>query len=256
MMGVELRGRVAWGRAALGAVLLAGGATACAPSLPPPESSPRERFDWSRQRFEDGSYAAAIRGLRDHLFRDPLDATADSARLLLAESYLESDQELLAANEYRQLANTRPNSPYADDAQFGTCRAYWALSPDIPRDQEFTEKTIEECTRLVEYYPRSPFVPEAQTLIAQARRKLGDKTLRIGRYYYDRGLYESAIIYFEKVVRDYPETNAVPEALGFLQDAYEIRGFRREAEAIRRQLIEVYPDSPAARALTGSGEGR
>lgn len=239
---------------ALGALALAG-ASACTPTLPPPDASPRERFDWSRQRFDDEKYEAAIRGLRDHLFRDPLDSTADSARLLLAESYLESDQELLAANEFRQLANTRQNSPLADDAQFGTCRAYWRLSPDIPRDQDFTEKTIDECTRLVEFYPRSPLVPEAQALIAQAREKMAAKTLRIGTYYFDRGFYEASIIYFETLVRDYPDTPVIPEGLDLLQQAYEVRGFRREAEAVRQRLIQSFPDSPQARALAGSGGG-
>jgi outer membrane protein assembly factor BamD len=255
MMGVELRGRAAGRRAAIGALLLAGTAAACTPMLPPPDSSPRERFDWSRQRFDEGKWAAAIRGLRDHLFRDPLDATADSARLLLAESYLESGQELLAANEFQQLATTRPNGPFADDAQFGTCRSYWTLSPDVPRDQEFTQKTLEECTRLVEYHPRSPHVPEAQFLIAEARRKLAAKNLRVGRYYFDRGLHESAIIYFETLLREYPETPVVPQALGLLRQSYEIRGFRREAEAIRQRLIEAFPDSREARALTGPGVG-
>jgi outer membrane protein assembly factor BamD (BamD/ComL family) len=116
---------------------------ACSPSMPPPDSTPRQRYDWSAERYEDGQYSKAIRGFRDHLFRDPLDPTADSARLLLAESYLESDQELLAANEFRQLVTTRPNSSLADDAQYGICRSYWAMSPSIPRDQDFTRKAIE-----------------------------------------------------------------------------------------------------------------
>jgi len=253
MIGGQVRGRV-WLKTALGAAVLVG-AVACTPALPPPEASPRERFDWSRQRFDDEKYDAAIRGLRDHLFRDPLDTTADSARLLLAESYLESEQELLAANEFRQLANTRPNSPLADDAQFGTCRAYWRLSPDIPRDQDFTQKTIDECTRLVEFYPRSPLVPEAQALIAQAREKMAAKTLRIGTYYFDRGLYESAIIYFETLIQEYPDAPAIPEGLDLLQQSYEIRGFRREAEAARQRLLQAFPDSPQARALAGSGDG-
>jgi len=252
MIGGQVRGRVWRRKAALGAFVLAG-TVACTPSLPPPDASPRERFDWSRQRFDDEKYEAAIRGLRDHLFRDPLDGTADSARLLLAESYLESGQELLAANEFRQLASTRTNSPLADDAQFGTCRSYWRLSPDIPRDQDFTQKTIEECTRLVEFYPRSPLVPEAQGLIAQARQKMAAKTLRVGTYYFDRGLYESAIIYFETLIQEYPDTPAIPAGLDMLQQSYEVRGFRREAEAVRQRLLQSFPDSPQARALAGSG---
>jgi outer membrane protein assembly factor BamD len=221
----------------------------CAAAMPPPDSTPRQRYEWSTERFNDGKYSQAIRGFRDHLFRDPLDPTADSTRLLLAESYLESDQELLAANEFRQLATTRPNSALADDAQFGVCRAYWKLSPDIARDQEFTRNTIEECTRLVEFYPRSPLATDARALIAEATEKLAAKELRVGRWYYSRDLYQSSIIYLESVLESYPGSAVEPEVMALLHDAYTYVGFSREAEQIRERLLQAHPDSPEASEL-------
>jgi len=238
-------------RASFALVVLAYG---CAPAMPPPDSTPRQRYDWSTERFNDGKYSQAIRGFRDHLFRDPLDPTADSTRLLLAESYLESDQELLAANEFRQLATTRPNSPLADDAQFGVCRAYWKLSPDIARDQEFTRNTIEECTRLVEFYPRSPLTTDARAMIAEATEKLAAKELRVGRWYYSRSLYQSSIIYLESVLESYPGSSVEPEVLALLYDAYSYVGFSREAEQVRERLLQAYPDSPEAGAIAAQAE--
>jgi outer membrane protein assembly factor BamD len=214
--------------------------------MPPPDSTPRQRYDWSAERYEDGQYSKAIRGFRDHLFRDPLDPTADSARLLLAESYLESDQELLAANEFRQLVTTRPNSSLADDAQYGICRSYWAMSPSIPRDQDFTRKAIEECARLVEFYPRSPVVAEARSVSEEARQKLAAKELSIGKWYFSRRMYESSIIYLESVLVNYPGSSVEPEVLGLLGSSYRYVGFRREAEQIEARLLELYPDSKEA----------
>ncbi len=219
---------------------------ACSPSMPPPDSTPRQRYDWSAERYEDGQFSKAIRGFRDHLFRDPLDPTADSARLLLAESYLESDQELLAANEFRQLVTTRPNSSLADDAQYGICRSYWAMSPSIPRDQDFTRKAIEECARLVEFYPRSPVVAEARSVSEEASQKLAAKELSIGKWYFSRRMYESSIIYLESVLVNYPGSSVEPEVLGLLANSYRYVGFRREAEQIEARLLELYPDSKEA----------
>jgi outer membrane protein assembly factor BamD len=229
---------------------------ACGPSMPPPDSTPRERYDWSAERYEKGKYSQAIRGFRDHLFRDPLDPTADSARLLLAESYLESDQELLAANEFRQLVTTRPNSSLADDAQYGICRSYWAMSPSIPRDQDFTRKAIEECARLVEFYPRSPVVSDARAVGAEATQKLAQKEMSIGKWYFGRRMYESSIIYLESVLVNYPGAEVEPEVLGLLGNAYRYVGFRREAEQIEARLLELYPDSKEAAEIQkrdGSG---
>lgn len=226
---------------------------ACTPAMPPENATPRGRFDWSLDRYEQGKYHDAIRGFRDHLLREPLHPTADSSRFLLGESYLATDQELLAANEFQQLASSRPNSPLADDAQFGVCRAFWAVSPDLPRDQEFTEKAIEECTRLLEFFPRSPLVADARELVTQARQKMAAKALRVGKYYYDRNFLESAIIYFENILRTYPEADVVPETMFVLHDSYVRVGFRMEADATRRRLIELYPDSPQAKELAQDG---
>lgn len=230
--------RVGW----LAIVLLAG----CTPAMPPEDATPRGRFDWAVDRYERGKYHDAIRGFRDHLLREPLHPTADSSRLLLAESYLETDQELLAANEFRQLATSRPNSPMADDAQLGVCRAFWSVSPDLPRDQEFTQKAIEECTRLLEFFPRSPLVGEARELVAQARQKMAAKELRVGKYYFDRGFFESAIIYFENILQTYPEADVIPETLFVLHASYFRVGFRAEADLVQERLLELYPDSPQA----------
>ena len=222
---------------------------ACKPAMPPEGATPRARFDWSVERFERETYHDAIRGFRDHLLREPLHPTADSSRFLMAESYLNTDQELLAANEFRQLATSRPNSPLADDAQFGVCRSFWAVSPDLPRDQEFTEKTIEECTRLLEFFPRSPLVGDARDLVAQARQKMAAKELRVGRYYYDRTFYESAIIYFENILQTYPEAEVVPETLLVLHYSYSKVGFQMEADLVQQRLLELYPDSEQAQEL-------
>jgi outer membrane protein assembly factor BamD len=232
-----------------GAAAVAGVMEACAASMPPADAGSRDRFAWSVERFEVDKYHAAIRGLRDHLFRDPLHSTADSARYLLGESYLRTGQELLAANEFRQLATSRPNSPLADDAQLGVCRSYWILSPSLPRDQEYTRQVIEECTRLVEFFPRSPLLGEAREIIAAARQKLAAKDLRTGLFYHGNRAYESAIIYLESILRTYPEADVLPQVLLLLEDSYSRVGFRAEADATRRYLLDTFPNSEEAREL-------
>lgn len=230
-------------------MLVLGGPAACAVALPPPEATPTERFEWSRERFEEEKYNDAIRGFRDLLFREPLHPTTDSARYLLAEAYLVTNQHLLAANEFRMLATSRPNSPVADDAQLGMCRAYWEMSPSLPRDQEYTRRAVEACTRLLEYFPRSTLDADARRLIGEARVKLAQKRASVGTWYFERKFYESAIIYFESTVEEYPDAPVIPEVLAKLHDSYSEVGFLAEANVVRETLLERFPDSPEARAL-------
>ncbi len=231
--------------AGLAAVVVSG----CGASLPPPDSTPRQRFDWALQRMETGRYQAAVRAFRDLLFREPQATTADSARLMIAESHLRAGDRLVAAGEFSQFHQTRPNSPLADDAQLGTCRAYWQTSPGLPRDQEFTHKAIEECTRLIEFFPRSEHVEQARDIVREARQKAAAKDLRTGTWYFDHGLLEAAIIYLENIVQTYPEADVMPRVLYLLHDAYSVIGFQAEADATRQRLESAFPDSDEAQRI-------
>ncbi len=224
-------------------------------SLPPPSASNSERFEWSQQKFDRGDYHAAIRGYEDFLLRDPLNPLADSAKLMLGESYLETDQTLLAANEFQQLATTRPNSPLADDAQFGACRAEWAMSPKLLRDQESTVRAMEVCRELIEYFPRSPWVPAADSILYEARAKMAENEYEIGHWYFKRGFYESANIYLQEVLVRYPGAPIEPAVLGTLYESLRKVGFDAEAEDALARLLREYPDSPQADELR-QDEGR
>lgn len=227
--------------------------TACTPAMPPEDATPRDRYEWSVDRFNAGKYHDAIRGFRSHLLQDPLHPTADSARFFLAESHLRTGDRFVAANEFQRLANTRPNSPLADDAQYGACRAYWEASPKLPLDQQNTRRTVEECTRLIEFFPRSGLVQEARGMITLAREKMAAREVRIVASFYHRSrMYESEVIVLEGVLASYPDTRVIPEALAMLHESYSVLGFLAEAEAARRILLDSYPDSPEAKKLAGS----
>lgn len=232
------------------------GALSCAASGPPADLSSPDRFQWAQERFESGGFGAAALGFQDFVIRDPLNPLVDSAQYMLAESYLRGGRELDAAEEFSRLATTRPNSPWADDAQLGACRAYWEASPKIALSQEFTDRSIEACQRLVDFFPTSPLRAEAERQIARARSKKAEKSLDIARYYYRRHLYEPANVYFEKALADSPSADLMPELLSLMYRSFTEVGFAAEAEAARERLLREFPDSEEARELGEEGDGR
>lgn len=232
---------------------------ACSSASPPQSAPAPERFDWAVRHFEQGDYGAAVEGFRDFMVRNPLHEHADSAQYMLARSYLERGQAVQAANEFAQLASTRPGSPMADDAQLGACRSYLEASPGVARTQENTRAAIDACRRLTEFFPESPLVQQAEELIQRARGKLARKQYRIARYYFEEGIYESANIYLEAVLEQYPETPVVPEVLATLYRSYTELGFESEARSVRERLLSEYSETPEAERLRGmsdNGGGR
>lgn len=233
-------------------VLGALGMVACSGARPPVDGPASDLFRWSVERFQEGSYGDAVNGFQLFLNQNPVHPRADSAQFLVAESMLQSDRALEAAQEFSQMALTRPGSPLADDAQLGACRAYWESSPGIERGQEHTRSALEECRRLEEFFPESDLLSRAEEIITRAREKLARKQYRIARYYYDDGYYESANIYLETVLNDYPDTSIVPRVLATYHRSLRELGFEAEARQVRERLLTEFPDSEAARSLGGA----
>jgi outer membrane assembly lipoprotein YfiO len=231
-------------------------AMACATARPPADLSPPDRFAWAQTKFDEGDFAAAVLGFQDFIIRAPLDPLVDSAQFMLGESYLRDGRELLAAGEFERLATTRPNSAFADDAQLGACRAYWELSPKLSLEQEHTRQAIDQCSRLLQFFPDSPLRAEAESLIAQASTKLAAKSYQIARYYVSRRLYESANIYLEKALAEAPrDSELVPEILMTLYESYRRVGFDSEARGVRDRLLREYADSEQAARLREESGG-
>lgn len=224
---------------------------ACGGKSPPDGLEPVDRFEWGLERFEEGDMSSARNGFREFLLNDPLHPRADSAQYMLGEALYRDERYVEAAEAFSRLANNRPTSPLADDSQLGVCRSYWALSPDLPLDQEYTRQAADACGRVVEFYSPTPLEEEARELRERARDKLARKQYRVAEWYYDRGAYESANIYLEQILEEFPNSGVVPRALSTLFRSYRELGFDSEAREVRRRLMEDHPDTPAAAEVRG-----
>ena len=236
----------------VGALVLA---AACGGNGPPGGLAPADLFAWSQANFDEEDYGSASSGFQAFMLRDPLSPLTDSAQYLLAEAQLRNGQELEAAEEFSRLATGRPNSPWADDAQFGACRAYHEASPKVSLSQEFTRRAIEECQRLLQFFPASELAAEAQRQLAVSRAKLAAKSFSVGEYYFDREFYESARLYYEKALSEQPAQELMPELLAQLYESYSNMGFDSEARSVRERLVTEFPDSEEARRVQEDGDG-
>lgn len=229
---------------------------ACGPDSAPRGLAPPDLFQWSQERFDRGDHGSAARGFQEFQIRDPLNPLTDSAQFMVAESYLRDGKRLDAAEEFRRLATGRPNSPWADDAQYGACRAYFAASPKIGLTQEFTRMSIDECTRLLQFFPQSPLAAAADSVLQMAQAKMAEKSYSIGKHYYDDKFYESANVYFEKALSQSPSPVLLPRLLEILCRSYTRVGFASEASIVRERLLTEFPDSDEARRIAGDGDAR
>jgi outer membrane protein assembly factor BamD len=177
----------------------------------------------------------------------PQDPRFQEARFRIGEAHYGKKEYVTAADEFARLASDYPTGPWADDARFKVCESYNELSPTMQLDQQYTISAIEHCESLVGYYPDSEYVPRAQAIAARLEQKLAEKALAAGEFYLRRRAYDSALIYFDTVVRDFPTTTVAPRALLRTVQTYRALGYKEEMEAARERLLKEYPTSAEAK---------
>jgi outer membrane protein assembly factor BamD len=145
-----------------------------------------------------------------------------------------------AGKRYVALYPTNPDAAYA---QYIVGLSYYRQIRDVTQDQKEARRTIEALDELVQRWPDSEYVDDAQVKIRFARDQLAGKEMQIGRYYLERREYIAAIKRFRIVVESYSNTRHVEEALSRLTEAYYAMGLTNEAQTAAAVLGNNYPDS-------------
>lgn len=148
-----------------------------------------------------------------------------------------------AINATSRYLNLYPQSEDAAYAQYIQGLAYTKQIPSVTQDQKAASKAIDAMQAVIDKYPDSDYVEDAQAKIRFARDQLAGKEMQVGRYYLERKEYLAAVSRFRVVVEQYPNTNQVEEALARLVEAYYAMGVTTEAQTAAAVLGHNYPDS-------------
>ncbi len=138
---------------------------------------------------------------------------ARSSYFFLAESYFESRQFLLAADGYNRFISLYPQSPKRETAAFKEALSYYKLSPRYKLDQKNSREAIEKFRIYLEQYPDSQRADDAGKYLTEMRSKLAHKNYESAELYMRLDNYESAIVYYNLTVNQFPESPWAERAL-------------------------------------------
>lgn len=150
------------------------------------------------------------------------------------------DEAVATGNRYLRQYPSSQDSAYV---QYLVGLSYSKQIADVTQDQKAARNTIEAMQKVVDNYPKSEYVEDAQAKMRFARDQLAGKEMQVGRYYLERKEYLAAIQRFRNVVENYGRTNQVEEALARLVEAYYAMGVQEEAQTAAAVLGQNYPDS-------------
>ena len=238
-------------RAAL-ALLVAAALPGCALFRTPPPLTVESAYAQGMAAYNAGQYRRSAELLGQFVPNAAADPRLKGALMALGRSHLETRDYVSATAQFLRVATEFPRDPEAAEARFGLCDAYHRLSPRPQLDPEYTTAAITYCESYASIYPGTPQAQQAQQWVGEMRGKLAEKGYSNGFFYFRRGLYDAAVVYFNDVVAGFPDTPWAATSLLRLTEAYDRMGYREEHAATRERLLREYPQSPEARNLAAA----
>lgn len=221
------------------------GLSACAASDKEiPEDTPEHLYTQAKKLFDEKEYEKSAQLFDEVERQHPYSVWAARAQIMTAYAYYQAnqyDEAVLALDRFIQLHPGNKNTPYAYYLK-GLC--YFEQISDVGREQKMSTDALETFQRLIAFFPKSVYVPDAKAKIVVIYDQLAGKEMAVGRYYLKQQEFIPAINRFQTVLKEYPQTNQVPEALYRLAAAYVSLGMKEPAEQMSNRLNKKFPDSP------------
>ena len=161
---------------------------------------------------------------------------------------------IMANYYFKNFSSTFPSSKQKEEADFMAAYSNFQMSPSYRLDQTYTLKAIDEFQNFVTIYPNSERIKECNRLIDEMRFKLEKKTFEEAKLYFDLGQYQSSIVSFENLLKDFPETGNAPQIRYLIAKASfsmaENSVFDKQEERYQKTLqyakdfLDKYKDSP------------
>jgi|WetSurMetagenome_2_1015567.scaffolds.fasta_scaffold202524_2 outer membrane protein assembly factor BamD len=127
--------------------------------------------------------------------------------------YYNQKDYTLAAYYFKRYYTTFPGSSRAEECLYMSAYCNCLNSPEYSLDQTSTYDAIKELQLFIDIYPKSKRVSECNDLIDALRQKLELKAYKIARMYSKMSDYTAAIVSYQNILKDFPETPHKEEVL-------------------------------------------
>jgi outer membrane protein assembly factor BamD len=239
-------------RPSLVLLVLAVAATGCFRSFNPRQySTSTALYAAGLARYEAGKWGDAIRAFERLTLDLPArDTLLARSHWYLAQSRLRNGERLLAAQAFLRLAETLPDDTLADDALFRAGRAYAELWRRPALDPQYGTFAETQYRLLLGLYPSSVYADSATAELKRLDEWFATKDYETGEHYRRRKAFDSAILYYQDVVKNHPETDKARQAMLRLVEVYRHPALRytEDADEVCEALRAAYPQDAEVRA--------
>lgn len=207
---------------------------------PTPIPPADELYQMGEEQLQRKRYEDARNHFRSIVERYPTSSYAPRARFLIGEAYYREAEFDRAIEEFQAFMSFYPRHQIADLVQYRLAMAYYDQVKPIEQDQTVAAKALEQFKKLVKEYPESRYATDALAKIDICRGRLAQKEVWVANYYFNQGNPRAARQRLELVLKEYPRTLVIPEALWMLAEVNLAEGKTAEATELLRRLAGEY----------------
>ncbi len=156
--------------------------------------------------YEKGDFHRAMQLFDELLIYYRGTDTSEKINYYYAQCYFGDGDFLQAGFYFTKFSSTFPTSRYAEECRYMSAYCQYMYSPKYCLDQTISVDAIKELQLFINLYPKSDKVAKCNKLIDELRGKLERKAYEIAKLYYKIENYESAVVSFKNLLKDFPDT--------------------------------------------------
>ena len=202
-----------------------------------------EAYREGMKSLEDGDVLFAAKKFNEAEILFPQSEWAPKSALMAAYSYYIQDYYGDAVSELHRFLKVYPKHNNIDYANYLLAICYYEQIVDEKKDLQSIVNAKNQFNKVLTNFPNTEYAEDAEFKLDLINDILAAKEMYIGRYYFDKKKWISAINRFRIVVDQYETTIYIQEALHRLVEIYYILGLTEEAQKYANVLGYNYQSS-------------
>jgi len=195
-----------------------------------------EAYNEGLSSLEGGDVLFAAKKFNEAEILYPQSIWAPRAALMAAYSYYLQDYYGDAVAELERFIKVYPKHENLDYAYFLLATSYYEQIVDEKKDLQSLLKAKDNFSLITMNYPNTDYAIDSSFKLDLINDTLASKEMYIGRYYFEKKKWISAINRFRTVVDQYNTTIYIEEALHRLVEIHYTIGLKDEAEKYAQLL--------------------
>ena len=207
------------------------------------ESQMIEAYEEGLKELRAGDVLFAAKKFNEAEILFPQSEWAPKSALMAAYSYYIQDYYGDAVSELQRFLKVYPKHKNIDYANYLLAVSYYEQIVDEKKDLQSIINAKDQFNLVLTSFPNTEYAEDAEFKLDLINDILAAKEMYIGRYYFDKKKWISAINRFRNVVDQHETTIYIQEALHRLVEIYYILGLKEEAQKYANVLGYNYQSS-------------